>query len=378
LIATIIFLLAVAVLFYIVVGYPLLAASLARRAPVVTVDGDELPTVSVILPVHNGEPFLAAKLHSVLGLDYPKDRMQILVIDDGSTDATSTIAANFADRGVKVLSQTKSGKATALNLGISHASGEILLLTDVRQLLEPDGLRYLIARLADPHVGVASGHLIVRTGDREESTVGLYWRYESWIRKQLGRIDSIFGATGPYYAMRRDLAVPIPAECLLDDMYLPLAAFFRGYRLVVEERSIAHDYPTGLETEFGRKVRTLAGNYQILGQYPELLTFRNRMLFHFLSYKVGRLLMPWLVLTVTVTSFGLPHPWAALAIGLQGAFCGLAALDLFVPVHSRLKRLTASPRTLVSLLAATLVALCIFFVPPQKLWKTTRVRLEER
>ena len=88
--------------------------------------------------------------------------------------------------------------------------------------------------------------------------------------------------------------------------------------------------------------------------------------------------MPWLVLTVTVTSFGLPHPWAALAIGLQGAFCGLAALDLFVPVHSRLKRLTASPRTLVSLLAATLVALCIFFVPPQKLWKTTRVRLEER
>jgi hypothetical protein len=111
---------------------------------------------------------------------------------------------------------------------------------------------------------VVSGDLIIRQGDLEESNVGAYWRYESWIRKQLGRIDSTLGATGPFYAIRRELAVPIPVDTLLDDVYLPLSAFFLGYRLVVAEEARAFDYPTNVNIEFGRKVRTLAGNYQLL------------------------------------------------------------------------------------------------------------------
>jgi cellulose synthase/poly-beta-1,6-N-acetylglucosamine synthase-like glycosyltransferase len=362
-------------LFYIVAGYPLLAGWMARRWPRPVRTGPELRTVSVIVPVHNGARFLADKLDSILDLDYPRELLEIIVVDDGSSDETATIARSYAARGVRLLQQPKSGKPAALNLGIPQASGEILLLTDVRQALAKDSLRHLIACFADPQVGAASGDLIVRQGDREESTVGIYWRYERWIRKNLGQIDSIFGATGPFYALRRSLAVPIPPDVLLDDMYLPLAAFFQGYRLIVDERAVAYDYPTSLETEFGRKVRTLAGNYQLLRYYPRLLGFRNRMLFHFLSYKIARLLMPWIALAFLLSAFALPRPFDWIVIAAEAGFFILAALDSAVPPKSFLKRLTSPPRTVVSLLSATVVALQIFFVPPQKLWKPTRIRL---
>jgi len=375
-ILTILFLLAAAAVLYIVAGYPLLAAWLAHRSTRVVRTDTEPRSISVIVPVHNGAPFLAAKLESVLALDYPRRLMEVLVVDDGSNDATASIAATFAERGVRLLQQERAGKPAALNLGIAHTSGEILVLTDVRQMLAPDSVRRLIACFGDPLVGAASGDLIVRTGDREESTVGLYWKYERWMRKQLSCIDSIFGATGPFYALRRSLALPIPPDILLDDMYLPLGAFFRGYRLVVEERAVAYDYPTSLDTEFGRKVRTLAGNYQLLRHYPQLLGWRNRMLFHFLSYKLARLLLPWLVLAAAAMSFGLPRPWAAVALSLQAAFYLLALLDCFIPRQTRLRRITALPHTVVSMLAASVVALRVFFVPPQQLWKSTRVRLD--
>jgi cellulose synthase/poly-beta-1,6-N-acetylglucosamine synthase-like glycosyltransferase len=376
--ATIVFLVACAAIAYIVAGYPLLAAWLARRSvrPVRT-DTQARP-VSVLIPVHNGALFLAAKLKSILALDYPRELLQILVVSDGSTDSTDEIARSFADRGVRLIRIPKGGKPAALNAGISEATNEILVLTDVRQELAPDSLKYLIAGFADPQVGVISGDLIVRRGDHEESVVGLYWRYERFLRKQLGRIESTFSATGPFYAMRRELAVRIPPGTLLDDMYLPLAAFFRGYRLIVEERARAFDYPTTLQTEFGRKVRTLAGNYQILRQYPQLLGPRNRMWFHFMSYKLARLLLPWLMLLLAAASMGLPPLWSLLALASQGLFYALAALDSWIPAGSMLKRITAAPGTVASLLVATVVALQVFLVQPEDLWKPTRVRLDRR
>ncbi len=177
----------------------------------------------------------------------------------------------------------------------------------MRQLLEQESVRRLVARFSDDEIGAVSGDLLIRDSLlADEKSVGMYWRYERWIRKNLGNLDSIFGATGPFYAIRRSLAVAIPPDCLLDDMYLPLAAFYKGYRLVVEESACAVDFPTGIETEFGRKVRTLAGNFQILGYYPWLVTPRNRMLFHYLSYKIARLALPWLVILIGVDSFALP------------------------------------------------------------------------
>ncbi|HWE52010.1 MAG TPA: glycosyltransferase family 2 protein [Bryobacteraceae bacterium] len=368
------FFLLAAILFYIVAGYPVLLAWLAARFPSPVIKGDTRRTVSFIIAVHNGERFLAAKLQSILGLDYPRELMQIIVVSDGSTDRTGEIAASFADSGVLLLVVPRAGKPQALNMAIPQATGEILVLTDVRQVLEPESVRRLVACFEDPKVGAASGDLIIRNSSvAGEQTVGMYWRYERWIRKNLGQVDSIFGATGPFYAIRRSLAVTIPPDSLLDDMYLPLSAFHRGYRLVVEESARAIDYPTGIGTEFGRKVRTLAGNFQILGHYPWLLTPRNRMLFHYLSYKVARLGLPWIVVLIGVDSFWLPRPWNLAALIPQAGFYICAAIDGWIPQGSAVKRITSLARTVVSLLAASVVAMRIFFVPPRDLWKPTQI-----
>src|ERR1035441_11060886 len=142
--------------------------------------------------------------------------MEILVVSDGSTDATGRIVGGFTDRAtIEFLDVPQGGKAAALNAALAIAGGEILFFTDVRQQLHPDSLANLIACFADPRVGVASGELVIRQGaGLEEASVGLYWKYETWMRKQLSRLDSVLGATGCIYAMRRQLASPLPEDTL--------------------------------------------------------------------------------------------------------------------------------------------------------------------
>ncbi|MEO5924522.1 MAG: glycosyltransferase family 2 protein, partial [Bryobacteraceae bacterium] len=223
-----------AALLYVIVGYPLLLAVLARWRGRPAAKGRMEPTVSVILPAHNGERWIGQKLESIFGLAYPRDKMQVLVVVDGSTDRTKEIASRFPVELV-VLEQ-KSGKAVALNRALEQARHEILFFTDVRQPLAPESLQHLVNGFADPQVGVVTGELIILDGTtEEEANVGLYWKYEKWIRKHLSRVDSVLGATGCIYAMRRSLAKPIPAGTLLDDVYQPLQAFFAGYRIVMEE-----------------------------------------------------------------------------------------------------------------------------------------------
>lgn len=358
---------------YTVVGYPLILGWMASRFPKPVRKRFEPRTVSFVIAVHNGANFLADKLRSILALDYPRELIEIIVVSDASTDATDEIAREFSSEGVRLIRAPRGGKPAALNIAIPDTSGEILVLTDVRQTLEPESLRRMIACFGDLSVGVVSGDMVVRTGSIEETNVGLYWRYERWIRKQLGRVDSMMGATGPFYAIRRDLFRPMPKDLLLDDMYVPLGAFFQGYRLIVEEEARAFDYPTGVETEFRRKVRTLAGNYQLLKYFPQLMGPQNRMLFHYLSYKVARLLLPWAVLTLLVVSFGLPSPWNAIVLIGQALFYGLALTDVFAGPGTTWKRLSSPARTVVSMLAATACAVAIFFIPAQKLWKPTQI-----
>jgi biofilm PGA synthesis N-glycosyltransferase PgaC len=360
---------------YVIVGYPLLLKRMAATGAIPVRKGPELKTVTILIAVYNGDKFLPDKLDSVVGLDYPKELMECYVLSDGSTDKTADVARQYADRGIQLIELPKGGKPAALNVGIARAKGEILVLTDVRQTLEPDSVRELVACFSDPTVGVVSGDLPMREGiDLEEVNTSLYWRYERAIRIDLGKLGSSFGATGPFYAMRRELAPVMPADTLLDDMYLPLAAWFRGYRVIVDESARAIEYPFSVQGEFRRKLRTLAGNYQTMRLYPALLTFKNKMLFHFLSYKVGRLMVPWLFLGVLICSFGLPHPLNEIALAGQAFFYGLAALDMVLPERSILKRIATPARTVVVYLAATALAVSVFFVPPHRLWIVTQAR----
>lgn len=361
---------------YILAGYP---AWLAWRTRALAATQEELkapwePSVAVVLPVVNGERWLAAKLNSILALDYPSHLLDIIVIADGSsTNATELIAASYANRGVRLFSIPAGGKALALNRGMAAASGEVFFFTDVRQRLEPQCLRRMLAALADPATGVVSGELVILDGETlQEASTGLYWKYEKWIRTRLSRLDSVLGATGCIYIMKRHLATPLPAGTLLDDMFLPLAAFFRGYRVRIEPGAIAYDLPTSRETEFRRKVRTLAGNYQIMAQYPALLGPNNRMWIHFVSHKLGRLLLPHALIGLAAATFFLAGPVFWIFALPQICIYGLAAIDPLLPAKSPLQRLTAPARTFVVLMAAAFWAMSYFFTSADNLWKPTR------
>jgi len=354
---------------YTVALYPLLLHWAARRRGRAVHRAPVRKSVSLIMAVHNGAPWMRAKLESILRLDYPRELLEVLVVSDGSTDGTDEIAAEFAAEGVKLLRAARGGKATALNAGMAQATGEVLLFTDVRQRLDPAALKNLVACFADPSVGVVSGELIlIETGREGESGTNAYWRYEKWIRKNLSRLDSLFGATGACYAIRRELAAPLPKGTLLDDVHLPLKAFFQGYRLIFEESARVYDYPAPMRSEFRRKLRTLAGNYQLLAAFPELLGPRNRMWLHFLSTKVARLMMPWALLAMAISSFRLPPPWRALSLAAQAALYGIAGLDLVLPRGFPLKRVTSAVRLFIVLMAAA-----VFLAPPRTLWDATEV-----
>jgi cellulose synthase/poly-beta-1,6-N-acetylglucosamine synthase-like glycosyltransferase len=356
---------------YVLVGYPLLLGWRARRPRPVRRQFTPR-SVSVLLPVHNGAAWLARKLESLRALEYPADQLEIFVLLDGGSDGSEEIARRYAasDARIRVLALARAGKAVALNHGMEAARGEILFFTDVRQPLAPDALQRLVACFADPAVGVVTGELILTDGrTQEEAQVGLYWKYEKWIRRRLSALDSVLGATGCIYAMRRELARPLPPDTLLDDVHLPLYAFRAGYRIVMEEAAKAYDEPVRLEQEFRRKVRTQAGIFQIMRAFPELITPGRRMWLDFVSYKAGRLSLPWVLLLLAAASWGMADPLRPWALGAQGAFYATALVDLWIPERTLAKRLTAPVRTFVALMAAAACAVAVFFVPPQRLWR---------
>lgn len=358
---------------YVIVGYPLLLAYLAGVRPQKVFRRPYTPSVSIIIATHNGAAFLRNKLDSIFALDYPRELLQVIVVSDGSTDNTREIAASYGD-AVVFIDSKKLGKAAAVNQGMAAATGQIFVFTDVRQLVAPDSLRFLVENFSDPKVGVVSAELQIEAGLLQcEADVGAYWKYERWIRLNLSTLDSIFGATGSYYAVRRELAVPIPANVLVDDMYLPLGAFFKGYRLIVDQRAKMYDYPTNLAIEFGRKVRTLAGNYQILAAYPQLLGPKNRLLAHFLPYKLGRLLLPFALLTAAISSLCVSDNLRLASACVQCVMYLAAAVDLWVPASARLKRITSPVRSFLVMMGATICAICIWFVPAERLWKPTQL-----
>jgi poly-beta-1,6-N-acetyl-D-glucosamine synthase len=357
---------------YFLFGYPLLLSLAALRRANPVRKRRQLKSVTVLLAVRNGEEWIRAKLESILKLDYPKELLQIVVISNGSEDRTEEYVGQYEAQGVELLRTPAAGKAAALNAGLDRARGEVLFYTDVRQSLAPDSLQHLVSCLADPRVGVASGELVIRDGRTlEEIHTGLYWKYEKSIRKRQSDVDSVMGATGCIFAMRRELAGRMPSDTLLDDVHLPMLAFFRGYRVILDQQAKAFDIPSSLRTEFRRKVRTQAGVYQLLRQFPALLGPRNRMLFHFLSHKLGRLLLPHALILMAVSSFYLPAPeknWVLLG---QAVFYGLAALDVVMP-DCMLRRITSPVRTFVVLMAAALCALAVWIVPARRFWGETR------
>lgn len=372
-----------AIVFYILIGYPLLLACFFRRsAPPVRKDMGFRTTVSVLLAVHNGEQFIRKKLECLLALNYPAELMEILVVSDGSTDATEAIVESFADRRVRLLQQApRGGKPAALNLALRHASGEILFFTDVRQWFHPDSLAHLVANFADPTVGAVTGEPRFLDPDcaGAQADMEVYWRYELWVRQRHAKIDSACNATGWIYALRRGLAKAIPDDTLTDDAVIPLEALFRGYRVIVEPQAVAFDYPNIQGGEFRRKLRTLGGLWQVHVRLPKLFTRANRMRFHFFSHKSSRLVLPWGILLILAGTAALDStPVRSFLLLDELLLLVLALGDYLVPKRSALKRISSPARSFLAMNAAALLSVIVFLVPPGRLWPPTRVILGDK
>jgi poly-beta-1,6-N-acetyl-D-glucosamine synthase len=260
-------------------------------------------------------------------------------VSDGSTDGTRSVLAPYRD-AVRLIELPQGGKPTAVNAGAAAATGDLLVFADARQRFAPDAIRQLVANFADPRIGGVSGELVLESpvdpegGDSTISEgVGLYWKYEKWLRRHESRIASTLGATGAIYALRRSLWRPLPAEALLDDVLAPMRIVLAGYRMVFDDEAKAFDRPeVDSATESRRKTRTLAGNYQILSLEPRiLLPFGNPVWGQYVSHKLGRLLVPWALIVALVTSALLStQSWVyAVALMLQLGLYGLAAYGMW-------------------------------------------------
>ena len=302
----IVFVATLAVLAYTYVGYPTLIWVLAWRWPRKVHLGAYQPRVAVIVVAHNEAARIGRKLDTCIALDYPKESLRILVASDGSDDETNEVVTAYADRGVTLLAfPVRRGKAACLNDAVAGSDGEIIVFTDARQRLDAYAIRYLIENFADPAVGAVSGELVFQTEGMTDFGEGVdaYWRYEKFIRQQESRLHSVVGVTGALYALRRECFREIPADTILDDVVIPMNVVMTGRRVVLENRAKAFDLPSrDHRQERLRKVRTIAGNYQLMGAHPEFFApFRNAIFVQLISHKVLRLIGPFFMALFLIT-----------------------------------------------------------------------------
>lgn len=268
----------------------------------------DYPTVSVIIAAHNEEDNIPAKLASLKDLDYPVDKLEVVVVSDGSTDNTVALLTDAQTNmdGLEVAHYAPAaGKPTAINKAVAMATGHVLVFMDARQSVSANAIKALTERLMVPEIGAVSGELSLTDDSGVESAnVGLYWRYEKWIRLNESKLYSTTGATGALYAIRKADFQPHQADVLLDDFDTPVSILAQGKRTVFEPDAQVFDRAeSSASGEFRRKSRTLAGNFQSFTRHSWLFNpTRNPVFLQFLSHKVFRLLVPYAMLLALVTS----------------------------------------------------------------------------
>jgi biofilm PGA synthesis N-glycosyltransferase PgaC len=358
---------------YSYLGYPAWLWLRSRWSPRPVRRGSTTPSVSAVMVVRNEEVVIARKLDNLLTLDYPQEKLDVVVVSDGSSDRTPAILTDYArhPRVRTLLQPASQGKAAGLNDAIKLATGEVLLFTDARQQIEPEALRLLIENFADPDVGAASGELMLGDPSSGETGkgMGVYWRVEKKVRELESASRSVAGATGAIYAARRTLLEPLPEGTILDDVLLPMQIVRKGFRVIFDSRARAWDAPDlGDGREFSRKVRTLSGNYQLLQIAPWLLSSQNAIRFEFISHKLSRLAVPFALLALLIASVFLPEPLYRTALVAQLAFYTLS-LAAFAGVEiGPLSRIADPARTFVVLNSAAMVAFVNFVTGRKAAW----------
>jgi biofilm PGA synthesis N-glycosyltransferase PgaC len=322
------------VVFYTYVGYGLLVGLWARSkqgfsAPTPVFE----PEVTLIVPAYNEASILAAKVNNCLALDYPANKVQLLFITDGSTDSSAQVLAAYpAVRHLHI--PERGGKSMAENRSIQYVNTPYVVFTDCNTMLNPEALRVMLAHYQDPKVGAVSGEKhVLSDGSASGSGEGLYWKYESFLKRCDSKIYSLMGAAGELVSFRTELFTPLENDVILDDFIQSMRIVGAGYRVVYEPKAYAMEPPSAsLTEEMGRKVRICAGGWQAMSRLTFLLNpFKQPVVtFLYISHRVLR----W-SLTPALLALLLPLN-AYLAYTHQGIYTLLFVLQLLFYISSGL------------------------------------------
>jgi cellulose synthase/poly-beta-1,6-N-acetylglucosamine synthase-like glycosyltransferase len=350
--------------FYAYCAYPFVIYLAARKAGAQVSrppqDTSPFPMVSVLIAAHDEETVIGHRLKNALDSVYPRDRIEIIVASDGSSDGTVRIVSDFADERVRLLDyKARRGKASVLNAAMDEARGDIIVLSDANTCMDPDAIRCLIPWFQDPRVGAVCGRLVLTDPQSGNNADGLYWKYETFLKKQEGRLGALLGSNGAIYAIRRQFFIPIPGNTIIDDFVIPLLAKQRhGCDIIYDCDAIAHEETApDVATEFRRRSRIGAGGWQAIALIGGLLNPRHGWVaFTFFSHKVMRWCCPFFMIGAFVSNLLLwRSPFYRALFVMQLAFYVVAMAGSVVPKWVPASKLFRVAGMFVTMNAALLV-----------------------
>ncbi len=269
--------------------------------------GDYFPFVSVIISAHNEEKVIGDKLENCLKTDYPKDRIEILVGSDGSTDKTESIIEEYINKRTRLFKfKPQRGKVNVLNELVGRAKGEIIVFSDANTIYKSDAIPKLVHKFADKKIGCVCGELIFTNSRQREvgNLEGFYWRYEQFLKKIEGMRGSLLGANGGIYAIRKELFKALAPDAIIEDFIIPMKILEKGYKVVYEPEAVAYEEASKkIVQEMERRIRIGAGDFQALFLTWKMLNpLRGFSAFAYISHKVIRWLVPFFLIFAFTTN----------------------------------------------------------------------------
>jgi cellulose synthase/poly-beta-1,6-N-acetylglucosamine synthase-like glycosyltransferase len=370
------------IILYVYFGYPLIIFVIAAINKKTVQKNEEFePTVSLIVAAYNEQDIIEEKLNNTLSLDYPKDKFEIIVFSDASTDRTDEIVEPYQDKGIIFIQLAeRRGKTAGQNLAVGQANGEIIIFSDANALYREEAIRKIVRNFADRSVGCVCGELVYYSED--QSLIGdaenVYWNYEKFIKRHEDRAASILGANGSIYAVRKDLFMSLP-EDIISDFIEPFKVIEQGYRVVYESEALSFEQSTiNFHEEYHRKRRIINRSFYSLLYYK---TFLNPIKYPLLSFQlISHKLLRWLIpiylpIIFIVNLFLLNLLFFQITFGLQIIFYATAIMGYLLEKKNWHNMLFYTPFYYCLVNVASLQAIVEYFIKREKIitWKPIRI-----
>jgi len=360
-------------LFYIYLGYPILVSILEKifsKEIIRYKDGDELPSVSLFIPAYNEEKVIREKIENSLKLDYLKGKLEIVVASDGSIDRTNGIINEFKDEVTPLIYSERSGKSKLINKVIPELSGEIVVFSDASAILKSDSILKMVQNYKDNKIGGVSGTYQMQTNDNSDRSKGegLYWKYETFLKRKESSLHSILGGHGSLYSIRKELFEPLADNSINDDYIIPMKLLIKGYRVVYEPLSISFESATtDVKGEMNRRSRISFGNFQQMIILRSLFNPINGFIsFEFISHKLLRSFSFFFMITLFLSSVIIKGSLMDVFLKLELLFYFIGLMGFILSTRKIKSKITAIPFYLCMINLSSLIGFIKFIFNKQK------------